>query len=400
MHWGASVMSSKAVRYWVLLLAVLLAGCSSLTDLKNDVSERMFGPEVENEPTPLKDIQASSEAKILWHVSVGASENYDFMPAVDKNAVYTASQSGDITRIDPANGQVVWRVNAGEGISGGVGAGENLVLAGTNKGMVLAFDQATGKALWKSKVASEILSAPQIFGGIVVVRSGDARIYGIDAADGKRKWVYERVTPTLSLRSSAGVVIDGQGVAFAGFAGGKLVAINTADGKVIWEASVALPKGTTEIERIADVTSLPVVDGRYVYAAAFQGRVVGIDRASGQVLWNRDISSYKGLASDGSIVYVTQSNGAVYALDYTSGKTYWRQGDLQYRQTSAPVGMGRFAVVADFEGWVHVLSRDDGAFVARIKTDSSATMPRSVGIGDGTVLVQTRGGGLYAIKLK
>jgi outer membrane protein assembly factor BamB len=400
MHWAASLETSKVLRLGILLLAIMLAGCSSLTDLKTDISERMFGRKSDEPPTPLKDIQASSEAKILWHASVGASPDYDFMPAVDKNAVYTASQSGDITRIDPANGQVVWRVNAGEGISGGAGAGENLVLAGTNKGMVLAFDQATGKVLWKSKVASEILSAPQIFGGVVVVRSGDSRIYGIDAADGKRKWVYERVTPTLSLRSSAGVVIDGQGVAFVGFAGGKLAAINTADGKVIWEASVALPKGTTEIERIADITSLPVFDGRYVYAAAFQGRVVGIERASGQVLWNRDISSYKGLASDGSVIYVTQSTGTVYALDYASGKTYWRQGDLQHRQTSAPVGMGRFAVVGDLEGWVHALSRDDGTFVARIKTDSSAVMTQLINLGDGVVLAQTRGGGLYAIKIK
>lgn len=400
MHWGARLSKSMMVRYLMVLMLLLLTGCSSLTDLKTDISERMFGAESDEEPTPLKDIQASSEMKILWHASIGASEDYDFMPAVDKNAVYAASHSGEISRIDAANGQVVWHVNAGEGVSGGIGAGENVVLVGTNKGMVLAFDEQTGKALWKSKVASEILSAPQIFGGIVVVRSGDSRIYGIDATDGKRKWVYERVTPTLSLRSSAGVVIDTQGIAFAGFAGGKLAAINTANGKVIWEASVALPKGTTEIERIADITSLPVVDGRYVYAAAFQGRVVGIERASGQVLWNRDISSYKGLTSDGSIVYVTQSNGAVYALDYATGKTYWRQGELQYRRTSAPIGMGRFAVVADLEGWVHALARDDGAFVARIKTDNSAVMSPLINMGDGIVLAQTRGGGLYAIKLK
>lgn len=396
MHWGANGMVS---RYLAVFMLLLMTGCSSLTDLKTDISERVFGPESDEEPTPLKDIPANSEIKILWHASVGESEDYDFMPAVDKNAVYAASQHGDVSRIDSANGQVVWHIKTDETVSGGVGAGENLVLVGTSKGMVLAFDAQTGKALWKSKVASEILSAPQIFNGVVVVRSGDSRIYGIDAADGKRKWVYERVTPTLSLRSSAGVVVD-QGIAYAGFAGGKLAAVNIANGKVMWEASVALPKGATEIERIADVTSLPVVDGRYVYAAAFQGRVVGIDRASGQVLWNRDISSYKGLTSDGSMIYVTQSNGAVYALDYSSGKTFWRQGDLLYRKTTAPIGTGRTAVVADLEGWVHVLSRDDGSFVGRIKTDGSAVLSPLVGMGNDVILAQTRGGGLYAIKLK
>jgi outer membrane protein assembly factor BamB len=264
----------------------------------------------------------------------------------------------------------------------------------------LAFDDKTGKALWKSKVASEILSAPKIFKDVVVVRTADSRIYGLDAADGKRKWVYERATPNLSLRSSAGIVVDEAGAVFAGFAGGKMVALNSADGKVYWEATVAVPKGSTEIERIADITSLPVVDGRYVYAAAFQGNVASIDRASGRVLWTHDLSSYNGLTADGSILYVTQANSAVYCLDYSSGRSFWRQGDLLYRELSAPIMLGRFALVGDVEGWVHIMQRDDGAIVARIQTDGSAIMPQPVELSSGVVLVQTRGGEVVAIGLK
>jgi outer membrane protein assembly factor BamB len=255
-------------RYTLLLLGVLLAGCSGVTELKTDLSEKLFGRDAKDPPTELKEIRTTADAKLLWQASVGGAEDYDFTPAVDGKAIYAASQTGDITKLDAETGKPVWRVSAGEKLSGGAGAGDGLVLVGTPKGLVLAFDQAAGKLIWKSKVASEVLSAPHTYNGVVVVRSGDSRIYGLDVADGKRKWVYERATPTLSLRSSAGVVIDDAGVAFVGFAGGKLVAINSADGKAIWEASVALPKGTTEIERIADVTSLPVADGRYVYASA------------------------------------------------------------------------------------------------------------------------------------
>lgn len=388
------------MRFAFILLLALLVGCSSVTDLKDDFKERFWGRDPDNPPTPLKDIKQNVDAKVLWQASVGASADYDFTPAVYAGAVFAASQSGELSKLDATNGKQIWQVNAGENISGGVGAGEGLVLVGTSKGEVLAFDDKTGKALWKSKVASEILSAPKVAKGMVVVRSGDSRIYGLDEADGKRKWVYERVTPTLSIRSSAGVVVDDTGAVFAGFAGGKLVALNSQEGKVYWEVTVALPKGTTEIERIADITSLPVVDGRYVYAAAFQGRVVGIERASGQLLWNRDLSSYNGLAADGSVVYVTQSNGAVYSLDYSSGRSFWRQGDLLYRQVSAPVALGRYAVVGDVEGWVHFLARDEGAISGRVKTDNSAIMPQPVLIANDTVLVQTRGGGLFAIALK
>jgi outer membrane protein assembly factor BamB len=396
MRWEADMLRGTIAS----MVFLLLTGCSGITEIKNDLSESMFGHDSAEPATELKDIKTTADVKLLWQANVGASADYNFTPAADGKAVYAAGQGGEITRLDAATGKQMWRITAGEKISGGVGAGENLVLVGTPKGMVLAFDQAAGKPLWKSKVASEVLSAPQVYQGVVVVRSGDSRIYGLDAADGKRKWVYERATPTLSLRSSAGVAVDNAGVAFVGFAGGKLIALDTASGKVVWEASVALPKGATEIERIADITSLPVFDGRYVYAAAYQGRMVGIERASGRVLWNRDLSSYNGLAVDGSTVHVTQSNGAVYALDYSSGKSFWRQGGLQFRQTSAPIPLGRYALLGDFEGWVHLLSREDGDFAARIKTDGSAVMPQPMPLGGGAVLFQTRGGGLYAISLK
>jgi outer membrane protein assembly factor BamB len=396
MRWGAKVRRLTLP----LLGLLLLAGCSSVTDLKRDITESMFGKEAKDPPTELKEIKTTADAKLMWQASVGVAADYDFMPAVDGKAVYAASQAGDVTKVDAETGKQIWRITAGEKLSGGTGAGEGVVLVGTPKGMVLAFDQAAGKPLWKAKVASEVLSAPRIYNGVVVVRSGDSRIYGLDAADGKRKWVYERATPTLSLRSSAGVVLDDAGIAFVGFAGGKLVAINSADGKVVWEASVALPKGATEIERIADVTSLPVADGRYVYASAYNGRTVGIERTTGRPLWNRDIASYVGMAVDGSTIYITQSNGAVYALDYSSGKSFWRQGGLQWRQTSAPIAVGRYALLGDFEGYVHLLSRDDGDFAARIKTGGSSIMPQPVALGDSAALFQTRSGGLYAVSIK
>jgi outer membrane protein assembly factor BamB len=381
-----------------VLAFVLLAGCTSITDLKRDVSERMFGPEPADPPMALAEFKQKATAKVMWSASVGKAEGYSYTPAVDGNAVFAASTKGEITRLDVATGKQVWRINAGETISGGVGAGENLVLVGTPKGMVLAFDQ-NGKALWKAKVSSEVLSAPLIANGVVVVRSGDSRIFGLSAVDGKRIWVYERATPSLTLRSAAGVALA-DGAAYVGFAGGKMVALKADDGKLLWEASVALPKGVTEIERIADITSLPVVDGRTVYAVAFQGRVAAVDRSTGRVLWNRDISSYNGLSADDGRVYVTHSGGAVYGLDNSSGKSFWRQGGLLNRQVSAPMPIGEYVAVGDLEGYVHFLNNEDGAFAARIQTDKSAVLAQPVYLGDSRLLVQTSGGGVYAISLK
>ena len=263
-----------------IAMALLLGACTSISNLKNDISEKMFGRELAEPPAELVEFKPTVKTQVVWNTRLGESGLFDFKPAIEDDNVYAASASGEVVRLDAITGKQVWRVNAGTQLSAGVGLGANLVLVGTSQGYVIAFDRA-GKLLWKAKVSSEVLSSPKESNGIVVVRAGDSRIFGLNAADGSRKWTLERSTPALALRSSAGIVID-QGVIYAGFAGGKLIAVRAEDGGVLWEATVAQPKGTTEIERIADITSLPVVEGPLVYAAAYQGRVVAIDRTNGR----------------------------------------------------------------------------------------------------------------------
>ncbi|NOT66209.1 MAG: outer membrane protein assembly factor BamB [Methylotenera sp.] len=391
---------TKKVAFNLLAIVGLLSlsACSVIGDLKTDISDKMFGREAADAPEALTEIKETSVSKVLWQAKVGAAGDYEFSPAVEAGYAYAASANGEVVKIDAANGKQEWRVNAGEKISGGVGVGGSLVMVGTSKGLVYAYDTA-GKLQWKSKLSSEILSAPKYFDGVVIVRTGDSHIYGINANDGSRKWVYDRTSPALTLRSSAGLVVDG-GAVYAGFGGGKLIAIRADNGKMLWEASVAQPKGVTEIERIADITSLPVVDGPLIYAVAYQGRIAAVDRVSGRVVWNRDISSLSGLSVEDGRIFVSHSLGSVYALDYTTGKTFWRQAAFKNRQLTVPVPMGNLTAVGDLEGYVHFLSRDDGAQASRIKTNNSPIMPQMALINSTTVLAQTRDGGVYAVQVK
>ncbi len=395
-------MSVKSMLLFRTLVAssllLSLSACSLYGDVKDSVSEKIFGKEDPNPPAELTELKPTIDAKVLWNTKLGAAENFDFTPAADGDFVYAASATGEIVKINAATGVQQWRIKAGEKLSGGVGVGSNIVLVGTAQGSVLAYDFA-GKEIWKAKLSSEVLSVPRVFVDVVIVRSGDNHIFGINVNDGSRKWEYQRANPSLSLRSSAGIAVDG-GAVYAGFAGGKMVALRADNGNVIWEASVAQPKGVTEIERIADITSLPVVDGPLVYAVAYQGKVAAIDRTNGRVVWNRDISSYSGMSVDDGKVYVSHAVGSVYSLDYTSGKTFWRQAALANRKLTAPLPMGSVVAIGDFEGYVHFLNRDDGALAARVKTDSSAVMPQMTAIGTNQLFAQTRDGGLYAISIK
>ena len=377
---------------------LLITACNSIGDMKTGISEKIFGAEPANPPEPLIELKETTVTKLLWQARVGEAEDFQFSPVVEAGYAYVASADGQVLKLDATNGAQVWHANAGEKLSGGVGVGGSLVLVGTQKGAIYAYDIA-GKLQWKSKLSSEVLSAPKYFDGTVIVRTGDSRIYGINANDGSRKWVYDRATPSLTLRSSAGLVVD-SGAVYAGFAGGKLIALRADNGKLLWEASVAQPKGVTEIERIADITSLPVVDGPLIYAVAYQGRIAAVDRLTGRVVWNRDISSLTGLNVEDGRIFVSHAAGSIYALDYTTGKTFWRQAALKNRQLTTPIPMGSLIAVGDLEGYVHFLNRDDGALASRFKTNNSPVMAQMALINSTTVLAQTHDGGIYAIQIK
>ena len=167
----------------------------------------------------------------------------------------------------------------------------------------------------------------------------------------------------------------------------------------MWETMVSQPRGNTELERISDITSDPVVDDEQVCAISFQGRVACLDPAQGSPLWNRDISSDKGMMLLRKFLYLSDTNGSVYALDKTTGSTTWKNDQLSMRDITAPYALGDFVVVGDFEGYLHGLSRDDGSFAARIKLDGGAIRGAPLQLDDG-LLVQTRGGDMYSLSIK
>ncbi|MEK6594222.1 MAG: outer membrane protein assembly factor BamB [Pseudomonadota bacterium] len=388
-------MSPFSIRRLVVVAMVALGGCQTVSS----TYDRWFGSSrPAQKPAELVTIQPTATPRILWQGNAGAAGNGVFFPAVLGNIVYAAGASGQITGFDAASGGQVARMEAGQRISGGVGGGGSMVLAGTGGGEVLAFDRS-GKPLWKAQLSGEVLAPPVAHDGVVVVRAGDGRIFGLDAGSGKRKWIYQRSTPALSVRSHAGVVVE-RGAVFAGFAGGRLAAIALATGNVGWEGVVALPRGATELERVADVTSLPVLDERQVCAVALQGRVACFDAARGTSIWSRDLSSFAGMDIDARYLYVTDDKNAVIALDKTSGASIWKQDKLAGRGISAPLAFGRYVVVGDYQGYVHFLSREDGSFAARIATDGSAIGVPPVELGSNALVVQTRNGGVFAITVQ
>ena len=382
----------------IMLASAACGGCASLQSWipsipppSFDWLTSMFGGG--KKIAPLPDFPITANTQIVWQVNIGKSAP-GLAPAITANAIYAASVGGTIFRVDPESGAVVWRTEAGRKLTAGVGADATLVVVGTDKGDVLAFDTA-GKASWQAKVTSEVLGPPRVADGIVVVWTGDGRIHGLAAADGKTKWIYQRTNPPLTIRNYAGGTTSRGGI-FAGTAGGKLLAMDLATGNVGWEGNVATPKGATELERIADITSLPVVEERQVCAVAFQGRIACFEIVRGDLVWTRDVSSLSGIAVDNRFLFVADDAGAVHALDKVTGASVWKQDKLMPRKPAGAQIAGDFLLVVDPQGYVYLLDRSDGKLVGRAPTDETPPTSQPAQSGSNAVW-QTSGGTLYAV---
>jgi outer membrane protein assembly factor BamB len=375
-----------------LLLLLILLSLSACSTVRGWMGSKPEGAH----PAALVEFKQTATFTERWHSNVGEAGENSLQAALTADAVYGVSMKGELTRLDRATGRQIWRIESHQTISAGVGSGEALLVIGSDKGVVTAFGE-DGKLRWQHTVSSEVSGVPQVADGVVVVRTGDGRIAGLAAGDGKPLWTYERSTPALVARSHASVTVY-HGIVYAGFAGGKLVAFKLADGSLLWENTVSQPRGNTELERISDITSNPVLSDSQVCAIAFQGRLACYETIQGNPLWNRQIESDKGLFIQGKQLFLSDSGSIIMALDKDSGSTVWKNELLSLRDTSAPHVSDHFVVVGDAEGYLHALSREDGHFAARIKLDGSAIQTAPVEMDNG-MLVQTRNGGIYSLSL-
>jgi outer membrane protein assembly factor BamB len=385
------VNCSKAA---ILAAALLLAGCSAVGSLFTQ-------DEVAEPPAELVDFEEQIEVEEIWsrRVGAGVSKNYlKLRPLVDSGRVFAAETKGGIRAFEAESGDEIWNAETGTPISGGPGGGEGLVLVGSSDGDVVALSAETGEEKWRTRVSSEVLAPPVAANGVVVARTSDGKLFGLSVVDGSQLWVYDRSVPILSLRGTSMPVLV-SGAALSGFDSGQLVAVSLENGQTLWEQRIAIPRGRSELERLVDIDADPLVAGAVVYAVTFQGRIAALDLFSGNVIWQREMSSYAGLGVQDEIIYVTDSDSFVWALDRRNSASLWRQDKLKWRRLTAPLGIGRYVVVGDFEGYVHWLSREDGRMLARVRVDSSGILAPPVAYRD-IVLIYGRGGTLTALQVQ
>jgi outer membrane protein assembly factor BamB len=381
------------MRFGLLLLCVFVVavvGCAGVEDTTPP-------------PTELQSFEAEVDLVERWSGSTGGAFNRRWIrlaPAVDGDRLYTLNVSGELKAWNRERGRRIWRSHADTVVSAGVGLDADNAYVGTQDGRLIAFSREDGARVWERNMRGELLARPAAGRGLVVVRTVDGRVTALDPRDGSRLWSYSSSVPALSVRGGSSPIIVEGGV-LVGLDNGRVVALEEGSGEPIWESTVAEPEGRTPIERMVDIDGSIGIGRQFIYAAAFQGRIVQIEPGRGEFGWSRSLSSYMGLNLDERRVYVTDQAGHVHALDKRDGSVAWEQEQLAWRGVSAPVPVPDtdWLVVSDRENHVHLLARDDGRILGRARIDGRwGILSDPVVADDGWIYIQGQGATVTAFE--
>ncbi|MDP3008730.1 MAG: outer membrane protein assembly factor BamB [Methylococcales bacterium] len=387
----------------VLLCLVGLAGCSAMDYAKESVSGIYDyfsgGEDNSTPPTPLVEYHQELEAQIVWKESIGVGADghtLKLIPAIGGGKVIAADREGVVQARDAKTGNLLWEVQTEIPFSAGPGLAAGRIILGSSKAKVVALNSENGEQLWEATVSSEVLAVPVIAKGIVLVRTAAGTVVALDEKTGRRLWDYEHSVPALSIRGTGMPLVIKDNV-IVGYDNGKLVALKLSNGKYVWETTIAMPKGRSEIERLVDLDVDPVeVDGT-IYIASYNGGISAVSASDGEVMWrNEKISSHTGLSYDSSHLYLSDSIGQVLQIEQSRGAGLWSQKELNHRKLTAPTLYQNYVVVGDFEGYVHWLSTRDGRQLGRVQITDTGIGVKPV-IADGIVYVYAKDGTLAAL---
>ena len=362
----------------ISLLALVLAACGGTGKDSDFFAE-------DADPVKPKVVTTTSIDQ-NWRLDVGPGSvagGFAISPSLLGSSIYAASTNGRIVKVDAATGKVVWSNKLKKvALTAGVGVGGGLVLVGSSNGTVYALNQNDGEIAWQVTLSSEILASPVIDSDVVVARTGDGRVYGLSAYDGKTNWTISRELPKLTLRGESE----------------PLAAVEAKSGRALWDFPISFPRGTNEIDRLADIDTKPLLVGDFIYVSSYQEITHALNIREQRIAWSSDVSSFHPIAYDAAYLYLSDKFGLVHQVNRLDGSKTWTQEGLRLFSTSAPIAVGPFVLVSDGDGSLYALRKSDGAFVGKHGLGAKSIIGEPIVDGD-TVFFMDSDGSLRSLNV-
>ncbi len=366
---SSKIFKAKTLKTTAMHVAVLAVMSTAVIGCNRGIKP------VVNEPVKLVQIvQPISVLQPVFSTDVGnkkasKKDPLDLQVGYANGQIVTASRGGDVTGFN-STGERVWSVQVGDQITGGVAldALSQTAIVSTRNGQIMAFDSTTGAKRWQQQLSGTVLTPALITNNRVILSANDGFLHGLSLQTGQPVWQFATQVPAISVRGSAAPTLLDTKTALLATADGRLHAVTTDSGLPQWSRRVGVGSGSSEVERMSDVDGKPIVDKNQLFAVSYSGQLLGIDLASRQVMFVKDMASLKSLAVNNQQVIATSLDGKVAAYDRNTGEMLWESEELAYRDLTNPVMIGNYIAVGDLDGVVHLFDPASGKIVSRVQT--------------------------------
>ena len=361
-----------------VIATALLAACSSTPD--------------HLQPKPLEALTPKIAARVVWSGKVEGAQ-FPLAVAVSPGVFTVAGNDGAVVALQADTGRELWRGNAGAKLSAGVGSDGRFAAVVTRDGNLVTLE--AGRTLWSKPLGIRVLTAPLVAGERVFVLGVDRSVHAFDAQDGSRLWSVQRPGDPLTL-SQGGVLTAFKDTLLAG-QGARLAGLDPNNGNVRWEVTIGSPRGTNEVERLADLVAPAARVGDQVCVRSFQAAVGCVNGERGALLWTKPVGGTDGVAADDQFVFGADATDRITAWKSATGEAAWTSEKMLHHGLGAPLVTGKTVIFGDKAGLLHFMSRDTGEALLRLPTDGTAIVSAPVVSGT-TMLAVTRSGGLFAFR--
>lgn len=302
-----------------------------------------------------------TDPRIVWRYPQAAAIA---SPAVDDSAVFYKAADNRVIAVNKRTGAFRW---SSASTGAGQTTGHALLVAGafvvSPDGAIFAFDRRTGAAAWTYS------DGPSGGGGYTTLSTDSVRV-------------------------------------FAGSVTGYAYAVDLATGNLAWKTLIATNTSQTNVyDPIVDAGLVVATFRRLEGPRGFTGGIVALNATTGSIVWQRELlpaspglpsGGYGRAAFFGTLVIVSSADGRVYGLDRATGNNVWVYSQPAQADFSPLVVAGNTVVVAPVDESLFGLDASTGTFRWLVNPHHGSTAS-SMTVADGVVYVPFGTGQLGAV---